>query len=127
MNMMDELKEFSIKLRGYYTMKWDEAATRIQMALANENTIPWMERKDATLGDGLYVTALLTAVDALNLLSRFNWISTAECRPEAHDASHTGYVLAVKQTDSGTYVTTVKWSYCTPGAYPYWKPFPPAP
>lgn len=53
------------------------------------------------------------------------WIKTAERRPEAEDASRTGHVLAFRA--DGRYVTTVKWSYCTPKAYPWWTRFPEGP
>lgn len=53
------------------------------------------------------------------------WIRTADRRPEEQDASRTGMVLAVKS--SGSYVTVVRWAYCTPRAYPWWMPYPEAP
>lgn len=52
------------------------------------------------------------------------WIPTADHRPAQEDASSTGMVLAVKGQGAEAFVTVVKWSYCTPRAYPYWTRYP---
>jgi len=52
------------------------------------------------------------------------WRETAKQRPTAEDASETGMVLAVKGNGQDAYVTVVKWSYCTPKAYPWWMSYP---
>lgn len=56
-----------------------------------------------------------------------SWHNTYEFRPCAEDASATGMVLAVKGHGDDAFVTVVKWSYCTPKAYPYWMRFPQLP
>ena len=74
-----------------------------------------------------FILAVDVALDALRT-PETNWpcwIRTADCRPCAEDASHTGMVLAYKASLNA--VTVVKWGYCTPKAYPYWMPYPASP
>lgn len=67
---------------------------------------------------GDILDASVMAVQAL-----MPWKRTSEQRPTEADASSRSMVLAVKDGD----VTVVKWSYCTPKAYPWWTTFPEAP
>lgn len=55
------------------------------------------------------------------------WIRTSDLRPTADDASATGMVMAVKANAGEPYVTVVKWSRCTPRAYPFWMRYPELP
>lgn len=66
-------------------------------------------------------------VCAVLTLDAEGWIRTAERRPVQEDAGKAGQVLAVKGSGKDAHVSVVKWSYCTPRAYPCWMPFPKAP
>lgn len=101
-------------------MKYHEAAEIIKTVAKHAidtSTIPAVDIADAAV---LAVEALRTPETPWPC-----WIRTADCRPCAEDASHTGMVLAYKASLNA--VTVVKWGYCTPKAYPYWMPYPSPP
>ena len=102
------------------SMTWEEAAKVIQGAM--DVIKDWKEDDVFVRKSEAYALAIEALKEKDQEIRR--WVRTRERRPGREDAGADGRVLAVRGEGDEAYVTVVKWSFCTPKAYPLWRRYP---